>query len=77
MKLFTILLFVISLSLGLQAYTKEDWKIYDACKERVYDGIKNNYDYNACKEMLNHKKALKKYGAQSSYNYWMNRLYKK
>lgn len=32
------------------------------------------YDYDVCQEMLNHKDALKKYGAESSYNYWMKRL---
>lgn len=58
----------------LQAYTEKDWEIYNACKAKVYDGKKNNYDYEACKEMLSHKKALKKYGAESSYNYWIKRL---
>ena len=60
-----------------QAYTDEDWTVYNACKERVYDKVKNGYDFEACQEMLNHKKALKKYGAESSYNYWIKRLGKK
>jgi len=60
----------------LFSYTDQDWKVYNGCKAKVYDGKNNNYDYEACREMLNHKSALKKYGAESSYNYWIKRLYK-
>lgn len=74
MKLLVTILVLLGLSTNLQAYTEKDWTVYDACKERVYDGKKNGYDYEACQEMLNHKKALKKYGAESSYNYWIKRL---
>lgn len=76
--------FILSLLLigvtSLQAYTQEDWKIYNGCKERIKYGIaskfipNSKYDYEACKEMLDHKSALKKYGAESSYNYWLKRL---
>jgi len=70
------LLFILSLfSLNIQAYSQEDWKIYNACKERVYDNKKNKYDYKACSEMLSHKSALRKYGASNSYSYWIKRLY--
>lgn len=58
------------------AYTDEDWRVYEACKDRVYGNINNNFDYEACKEMLNHKQALRKYGASSSYKYWLKRLNK-
>jgi len=69
-------LLVLSLLLvsNLSAYTEKDWEVYNACKAKVYDGKNNKYDYEACKEMLSHKKALKKYGAESSYNYWIKRL---
>lgn len=60
----------------VSAYTQEDWKNYEACKVRVYDNVDNGYDLAACKEMLNHKDALRKYGAASSYDYWIKRLYK-
>ncbi len=59
-----------------KTYSQEDWKVYDACKVRVYDNKANGYDYDACKEMLSHKRALRKYGAESSYNYWIKRLKK-
>lgn len=55
-------------------YSDQDWLIFEACKDKVYDNIKNEYDYLACSEMLKHKKALQKYGATHSYNYWKNRL---
>ena len=71
---YILILFLFFTYLG--AYTKQDWKVYEACKERVYDHVKNGYDYQACSEMLEHKSALKKYGAESSYNYWIYRLYK-
>jgi hypothetical protein len=72
----------------LHAYTEKDWQIYNACKQNVlegheyqdkegdfYDYVPNKeYDYEACKEMLNHKDALKQYGAESSYKYWLKRL---
>lgn len=61
---------------NLSAYSTKDWEVYNACKEKVYDKKNNIYDYKACKEMLEHKEALKKYGAESSYKYWINRLYK-
>ena len=67
-------LVIIGLATNLHAYTKEDWKVYDACKERVYDNKKNSFDYEACKEMLDHKKALRKHGAEGSYKYWIERL---
>jgi hypothetical protein len=73
MKVMILFISLLS-SINLYAYTQEDWRVYDACKERVYDGKKNGYDHEACQEMLNHKKALKKHGAESSYNYWMKRL---
>ena len=72
-----LLIFGIS---SLQAYTQEDWAFYNGCKDRVKYGIaskvlsSSKYDYEACKEMLSHKSALKKYGAESSYNYWIKRL---
>ena len=75
-KLIILFIFVVNLF----AYTQEDWKVYDACKKRVKYGIaskfipENDYDYEACDEMLNHKSALKKYGAASSYKYWIRRL---
>ena len=75
MKIISTLIALAIMAFNLQAYTQEDWKVYDACKERVYDNKKNSYDYQACKEMLSHKSALKKYGASSSYDYWINRLY--
>lgn len=56
------------------AYTEKDWEVYNACKEKVYNNKNNNYNYTACKEMLEHKDALKKYGAESSYNYWLKKL---
>jgi len=68
---------VLGLTIGANAYTEEDWTVYEACKDKVYNNVKNSYDYEACKEMLDHKKALRKYGASSSYDYWMNRLGKK
>lgn len=71
-----VLIGIILISNFLFAYTDGDWKVYNACKERVYDNKNNNYDYEACKEMLEHKDALKKYGAESSYNYWIKRLEK-
>lgn len=61
----------------LFSYTNEDWKVYNGCKDKVYENKSNEYDYDACKEMLDHKSALKKYGAESSYNYWLERLGKK
>lgn len=71
--------FLIALLLAttiVSAYTQEGWKIYEACKVRVYNNIDNGYDFAACKEMLSHKDALRKYGASSSYDYWIKRLYK-
>ena len=77
MKKLILIITLLGLITNANAYTKEDWTIYDACKKRVYDEVKNGYDYEACQEMLNHKKALKKHGAESSYNYWIKRLGKK
>ena len=57
-------------------YSEQDWKVFDGCKAKVYRSENNIYDYLACSEMLKHKKALRKYGASNSYNYWINRLYK-
>lgn len=71
-----VLILLILISNILFAYTDSDWKVFNACKERGYDNKNNGYDYNACKEMLDHKDALKKYGAESSYNYWIKRLSK-
>ena len=59
-----------------QAYTQEDWRVYNGCKERVYDNKKNAFNYETCKVMLKHKRALRKYGAESSYKYWINKLNK-
>ncbi len=66
---------------NLQAYTSEDYLVKDACEERVRQGKGllnqfDKYDYDACYEMLNHKDAMKQYGAASSYNYWLKRLNK-
>lgn len=67
---------------NLQAYTNEDYQVKDACEKRVRqgDGLLNSYiskyDYAACYEMLNHKDAMRKYGAASSYDYWVKRLNK-
>ncbi len=72
-KIITLLI-ILGLYTNLHAYTNEDWRVYESCKERVYDNVKNAYDYEACKEMLDHKKALRKYGAESSYKYWIKRL---
>lgn len=58
------------------AYTQEDWRVYEGCKNRVYGNQANGFDYEACKEMLDHKEALRKHGASSSYTYWLNRLKK-
>ncbi len=77
MKLLLAMFVILGLSTNLQAYTEEDWTVYNACKELVYEETKNGYDNEACQEMLNHKKALKKYGAESSYEYWLKRLGKK
>lgn len=71
-----VLIFIIFISNFLFAYSGKDWEVYNACKEKVYDNKNNDYDYEACKEMLNHKEALTKYGAESSYNYWIKRLEK-
>ena len=46
-------------------YCDEVWEVYIVPK---------THDYQACDEMLSHKSALRKYGAESSYNYWMKRL---
>ena len=67
---------------NLQAYTDEDYQIKDACEKRVrqgdglLDSYISKYDYAACYEMLNHKDAMRKYGAASSYQYWVKRLNK-
>ena len=74
MKKMLILILVLGFTAYVNAYTNEDWRVYKACKERVYDNKKNSYAYEACKEMLSHKKALRKYGASSSYDYWIKRL---
>ncbi len=74
MKKIMTLVVILGLTTSIHAYTKEDWRVYDACKVRVYDYIENGFDYEVCKEMLDHKKALRKYGAESSYNYWIKRL---
>ncbi len=74
MKILISFVFLLGLAINANAYTQEDWRIYDACKERVYDNKKDGFDYKACKEMLEHKNALKKHGAESSYNYWIDRL---
>ncbi len=68
------LFLILLLSINLHAYTQNDWRIYNACKERVYDNKKNKYDYKACYQMLLHKKALRNYGAEHSYMYWIKRL---
>lgn len=70
------MLIILTVAINAKSYTKEDWRVYEACKDRVYDNQKNGFDYEACKEMLDHKKALRKYGAESSYNYWIKRLNK-
>ena len=59
-----------------RTYSQQDWDVFNACKAKVYRNENNAYDYLACSKMLKHKKALKKHGASSSYNYWINRLYK-
>ena len=74
MKRLILLLMLVSVTY-LDAYTQEDWRVYNGCKERVYDNNKNGFDYEACKKMLDHKSALRQYGAESSYNYWLKRLY--
>lgn len=56
-----------------RTYSEQDWQVYEACKARVYQNVNNDYDYSACSEMLKHKDALKKYGANHSYNYWLNK----
>lgn len=33
----------------LFAYAEGDWKVYNACKERVNHNKNNSYDYEACK----------------------------
>ncbi len=76
MKILINLIMLLGLATSSNAFSQEDWRIYDACKEKVYDNKKNGYNYKACKEMLDHKKALRKYGASSSYKYWINRLEK-
>lgn len=75
MKKLIILIFLLTgLTIYANAYTQEDWRVYEACKGRVYDNKQNGFDYEACKEMLDHKKALRKYGASNSYKYWIKRL---
>lgn len=74
MKKIITFLVMFGLATNIHAYTQEDWRVYNACKERVYDNTRNSFDYEACKEMLDHKDALRKYGAESSYKYWIKRL---
>lgn len=61
---------------NLSAFTQEDYDVKAKCEERVYDNKNNGYDYEACQEMLSHKDAMRKYGAASSYRYWLKRLNK-
>lgn len=69
-----VLFFIFLIVNFLHAYTEKDLEVYNACKEKFYDNKNNGYDFEACKEMLNHKDALKQYGAESSYKYWLKRL---
>ena len=69
-----VLFFIFLIVNFLHAYTEKDWTVYDSCKDRVLNNKNNGYDFEACKEMLNHKDALKQYGADSSYTYWLKRL---
>ena len=71
-----ILVFSLVFISNLFSYTEKDWEVYNACKAKVYNNANNKYDYQACQEMLNHKDALQKYGAESSYNYWIKKLNK-
>jgi hypothetical protein len=69
-----ILLCIVLILSFVYAYTEKDWEVYNACKEKFYDNKNNGYDFEACREMLNHKDTLKQYGADSSYTYWLKRL---
>ena len=77
MKKLILIIALLGLVTNANAYTNEDWRVYNGCKDKVYKSIDNGYDHEACSEMLSHKKALRKYGASSSYNYWIKRLGKK
>ena len=72
-----VLLYLLIFSISLNAYTVEDHVIKTKCEERIYGQHSNGYNYEACMEMLQHKDAMKKYGASSSYWYWTKRLGKK
>ncbi len=75
-KILILLLLVYKISLS--AYTNKDWEIYNDCKEviskTVYGGYREHSHYSICKEVLSHKSALKKYGAEASYKYWCKRM---
>ncbi|OCL92450.1 hypothetical protein [Aliarcobacter thereius] len=70
-----ITLILISIPLFAKTYSKEDWKIYKGCKDKVYNKIDNIYDKKVCKYMLDDKVNLKTYGAKKMYNYYVEKLY--
>jgi hypothetical protein len=74
LKVIIISLFL-SILLFAKTYSEEDWKVYNGCKERVYNNIDNNLDKNVCKYVLEDKENLKKYGAEYMYNYYIEKLY--
>lgn len=74
MKNLIMVMILLGILTNAQAYTQEDWRVYNSCKERVNENVKNGFDSEACKEMLDHKSALRKYGAEHSYKYWIKRL---
>jgi len=75
MKKMMSMIFLLAITSNVVAYSEEDWRVYEECKALVYEGKESELDYMACKEMLEHKSALRKYGASSSYRYWIKRLY--
>ncbi len=79
MKTILSLISLLALTLALNSkdnpkYTSADYKVLRACQARVYHSKQNNYNYDACDEMLKHKKAMRKYGAESSYHYWLDKF---
>jgi sortase (surface protein transpeptidase) len=44
MQMNKVLILIILISNVLFAYTDKDWKVYNGCKERVYENKSNEYD---------------------------------
>lgn len=71
----TLILILISISLFAESYSKEDWIIYNGCKEKIHNNVDNNFDKRVCELMLEDKNNLKKYGAEKVYNLYIEKLY--